>query len=35
MRIVNNYEYNSIELYFDGKPACFRQVLLTCPKTPV
>ena len=20
MRIVNNYEYNSIELYFDGKP---------------
>ena len=20
MRIENNYEYNSIELYFDGKP---------------
>ena len=20
MRIVNNYEYNSIELYFGGKP---------------
>lgn len=20
MRIVNNYEYNSIELYFEGKP---------------
>ena len=20
MRIVNNYEYNSIELYFDAKP---------------
>ena len=20
MRIVNNYEYNSLELYFDGKP---------------
>lgn len=21
MKIVNNYEYNSIELYFDGKPS--------------
>ena len=28
MRIVNNYEYNSIELYFDGKPDEMTRVVL-------
>lgn len=27
MRMVNNYEYNSIELYFDGKPDEMTSVL--------